>query len=160
MPIRSATPADLAAILALERRSGTAGHWQRVQYQALFEPSAPPRIALLAEEESTLLGFLIARPTGADWELENLVVAAGARRRGLGTRLLNQLFALLRRPGGQALFLEVRESNAAARALYENCGFVAVGRRQHYYQEPWEDAVMYRLILGEKLAPPPPDLAP
>jgi ribosomal-protein-alanine acetyltransferase len=148
LPIRPASPADIAAIVALERSSLTAGHWQRAQYQALFEPSAPPRLALVEEEESTLLGFLIARPLGPEWELENLVVAASARRRGLGTRLLHELCARLRSQGGAALFLEVRESNAAARGLYEKCSFVKVNRRPGYYREPLEDAVMYRLILG------------
>ena len=75
-------------------------------------------------------------------------MAAWARRRGLGTRLLHELFGVLRRQGGRALFLEVRESNAAARALYEKCWFVEVGRRPRYYLEPLEDAVMYRLIWG------------
>jgi ribosomal-protein-alanine N-acetyltransferase len=147
VPIRPATPADIAALLALERASLTAGHWRGPQYRAIFEPSAPPRIALLEEEESTLLGFLVARPLGAEWELENLVVASAARRRGLATRLLHELFAVLRREGGAALFLEVRESNRAARALYEKCRFVAVNRRKQYYVEPVEDAVMYRLML-------------
>lgn len=160
MPIRPATSADIAAIMALERASVSAGHWQRRQYQAVFEPSAPPRVALLEEEESTLLGFLIACPLAPEWELENLVVAAWARRRGRGTRLLHELFGVLRRQGGQALFLEVRESNAAARALYEKCGFVEVGRRPRYYLEPLEDAVMYRLILGPRPASWRPNSAP
>ncbi len=147
MPIRPATPADIRALMALERASLTAGHWSGLQYQAIFEPTAPSRIALLEEEESTLLGFLIARPLGAEWELENLVVAAAARRRGLGTRLLNELFGVLLSQAGAALFLEVRESNRAARALYEKCRFIEVNRRKLYYREPLEDAVMYRLIL-------------
>jgi len=147
LPIRPATPADIRALMALERVSLTAGHWSGLQYQAIFEPTAPPRIALLEEEESTLLGFLIARPLGAEWELENLVVAAAARRRGLGTRLLNELFGVLLSQAGAALFLEVRESNRAARALYEKCRFIEVNRRKLYYREPLEDAVMYRLIL-------------
>jgi [ribosomal protein S18]-alanine N-acetyltransferase len=147
LPIRPATAADIAALLALERASLTAGHWSGLQYQAIFEPAAPPRLALLEQEESTLLGFLIARPLGAEWELENLVVAAAARRRGLGTRLLHELFGVLRSQGGQALFLEVRESNRAARALYEKCRFVEVNRRKLYYREPLEDAVTYHLIL-------------
>jgi ribosomal-protein-alanine N-acetyltransferase len=147
-------------MLALERASLTAGHWQPPQYQAVFEPAAPPRIALLEEEESTLLGFLMARPLGPEWELENLVVAASARRRGLGTRLLHELFGVLRSQGGAALFLEVRESNAAARGLYEKCSFVEVNRRPRYYREPSEDAVMYRLILGSRPARARPNLAP
>jgi ribosomal protein S18 acetylase RimI-like enzyme len=42
------------------------------------------------------------------------------------------------------MFLEVRASNAAARALYASAGFVAVGRRARYYRDPDEDAVVMR----------------
>ena len=43
------------------------------------------------------------------------------------------------------MFLEVRESNAAARTLYEKAGFEQTGRRHSYYTSPLEDAILYRL---------------
>jgi ribosomal-protein-alanine N-acetyltransferase len=45
------------------------------------------------------------------------------------------------------VFLEVRESNAAARTLYENAGFEQTGRRRSYYTSPLEDAILYRRTL-------------
>ena len=50
--------------------------------------------------------------------------------------------------GVRALYLEVRESNSAARALYESLGFEQVGRRRGYYQYPSEDALLLRRDLG------------
>jgi ribosomal-protein-alanine N-acetyltransferase len=46
------------------------------------------------------------------------------------------------------VFLEVRESNAAARCFYEKAGFVQTGRRKSYYTDPAEDAVLYRYDLA------------
>jgi ribosomal-protein-alanine N-acetyltransferase len=46
--------------------------------------------------------------------------------------------------GAESVFLEVRESNRAARFLYEKWSFVESGRRKQYYQGPQEDAIVYR----------------
>ena len=47
--------------------------------------------------------------------------------------------------GAAAVFLEVRESNRAARALYEKWAFLESGRRRGYYKDPEEDAILYRI---------------
>ena len=72
-----------------------------------------------------------------------------ARRRGIGGFLLDAMIAELRTEGVLILYLEVRESNEAARSLYESRGFVAVGRRPGYYRHPVEDA----LVLKREIAP-------
>jgi ribosomal-protein-alanine N-acetyltransferase len=89
-------------------------------------------------------GFLIAQVIAPEWEIENIAIAADARRRGLGTRLLGEFLDHARAEGAQAVFLEVRESNQAARSLYEKWAFVESGRRIRYYQNPQEDAIAYR----------------
>ncbi len=142
--IRAATVADLPAMMALEKRAATAAHWSAEQYEALFA-SDPGRLALIMEEESELRGFVIARVVAEDWEIENIAIAGLARRRGLGTRLLGELLDLARAKGAVAIFLEVRESNRAARALYEKWAFLESGRRRGYYQDPGEDAILYRI---------------
>jgi len=83
-----------------------------------------------------------------EWEIENIVVAGPARRHGLGVRLVGELLRLARLRGTKAIFLEVRESNRAARALYEKCGFVVIGDRKGYYRNPDEAAIIYRLDLA------------
>ncbi len=145
MPIRPAIAADIPALRAIEAQAGTAAHWSDEQYQALFRPE--PRRLVLVLEEGGVLGFLVARPIGVEWELENIAVAEAARRRGLGAALLGRLLELIREEGGESLYLEVRESNLAARALYEKWGFAQAGLRRGYYDHPVEDAILYRLPL-------------
>ncbi len=147
LTIRRAAFADLPAMMDLEKRAATAAHWSREQYEALFHASDAGRVTLILEEESAFHGFVIARVVDAEWEIENIAVAGPARRRGLGTRLLGELLDMARAQGAAAVFLEVRESNQAARALYEKWAFCEAGRRRRYFRSPDEDAILYRLDL-------------
>ena len=153
MSIRPATSADLPAMMALEKHAATAAHWSVDQYDALYQSASPDRIALILqegkqEEEAQVQGFIIARVVGVEWEIENIAIAGPARRRGLGASLLGELLALARAQGAESVFLEVRESNRAARALYEKCSFTESGRRKKYYKDPEEDAVLYRIAFA------------
>ncbi len=145
LTIRPATVADLPAMMSLEKRAATAAHWSAEQYAALFGGSSPDRVASILIEEPRIQGFVIARVVGDEWEIENIAIAGPARRRGLGTRLLGELLDMARARGAAAVFLEVRESNRAARALYEKWAFLESGRRPAYYQDPQEAAILYRL---------------
>ena len=113
----------------------------------MFHGESPQRLMLIAEDENTVLGFLVARPIESEWELENIAVMTQRRRCGLGSALVGELSKCARLGGATSLILEVRESNAAARALYEKSGFLQEGRRKDYYRSPAEDAVLYRLPL-------------
>lgn len=79
-------------------------------------------------------------------ELLRIAVDPAARRGGLGRRLLEQSEEALRALGVSQLFLEVRESNTAARRLYEACGWIEAGLRRDYYPDG-ETAVLYRKEL-------------
>jgi ribosomal-protein-alanine N-acetyltransferase len=148
--VRPATAADIPVMLALEKHAVTAAHWSPERYQEVFA-TAPSshgnrRLALVIEE-ATVQGFLVARVVDREWEIENIAVCGPARRRGLGTRLLGEFLDAARAEGADAVFLEVRESNHAARALYEKWAFVESGRRKRYYRDPEEDAIVYRLCF-------------
>lgn len=145
--IRLARPDEIDLLLQLERQSATAAHWSRAQYEAIFQPSAPSRLCLVAEG-GALQGFLVAQTAGPEWELENIVVAPAARRQGVGTQLLRRLLQAARQRHAPAVLLEVRASNATARALYGSCGFIEMGVRPGYYQQPQEDAVIYSCNLA------------
>jgi len=147
MNIRPATEADIAALFALERVSPTAAHWSREQYQAMFSGQELSRTILVIEDDDFVRGFLGGLAVHQEWEIENLVVDPTARRRGLGARLLKAFVDMARQRGADAIFLEVRESNTAARRLYEKCSFRQTGTRKRYYQSPEEDAVLLRLDL-------------
>lgn len=142
-------------MLTLDRASPAAAHWTELQYLQFFQsgPEAAERLVLIAEsisEASTedtaskVVGFLVAKRIADEWELENIVVAEEARRKGFGKRLLEALLAAARQTNGRAVFLEVRESNLAARGFYERMGFHESGRRKLYYSNPSENAVLYR----------------
>ena len=76
-----------------------------------------------------------------------MVVGRHSQSQGLGSTLVHELADVARNHNATRIFLEVRESNAAARGLYEKCGFTITGRRKSYYNHPAEDAVLYTLQL-------------
>jgi ribosomal-protein-alanine N-acetyltransferase len=145
MHIRLATPADIPSMMQLVVHSATASHWSRGQYERVFRDDVPRRLVLVIEEENTVRGFLVGHEVAGEWEIENIAIAGAARRRGMGTRLLGEFLNRARSHGGTRVFLEVRESNRAARLLYEKWAFEESGRRSRYYAEPQEDAIVYRL---------------
>jgi len=123
-------------------------HWSEQSYKSVFDPVAPERILWVIEDNGELQAFLVARFSAADCELENLVVAAAYRRRGLASELLQALVASARERKLDRILLEVRESNQAARALYVKLGFQENGRRRGYYPQPQEDAILLTLPLN------------
>jgi [ribosomal protein S18]-alanine N-acetyltransferase len=141
MPVtlRSATLADVPAILAIERQSATAAHWSADEYQRRVDTG----FVLLGETAEGICGFVCARVVAGEWEIENVVVASELRRRGVGGELVRELLRQAEIAGGTAVWLEVRESNVAARGLYEKHGFRETGRRREYYKDPSEDAILY-----------------
>jgi len=146
VPIRLATRADIPSLMALGKDSPTAAHWSRAQYEAAFSGVAPRRVLLVLEEDGPR-GFLAGQAVDKEWELENVVVGGGARGRGLGTQLVREFLRQANYARAENVFLEVRESNLAARKLYEKLQFVKTGRRRAYYREPEEDAILYRRSL-------------
>jgi [ribosomal protein S18]-alanine N-acetyltransferase len=146
--VRPARSEDLSRLREIASRSPTAAHWNEKDYAKLFSPGASPGLAaLVIQEGNQVMGFLVGRqiaPNDPEWEIENVAVSGPARRRGLGSHLLGEFLRLVRDRGGQNVFLEVRESNQAARTLYEKWAFVETGRRKAYYQNPQEDAVILK----------------
>jgi [ribosomal protein S18]-alanine N-acetyltransferase len=141
--IRPATAADIPVLMSLERGADTASHWSEEQYNLVFSQNSK-RNVLTIENAGTIFGFVVLHAIAPDWEVENIVVTNSARRKGLGMQLLRESLNLACHHGAQEIFLEVRDSNLAARALYETSGFKQCGRRKGYYQNPCEDAIRYR----------------
>lgn len=79
--------------------------------------------------------------------MENIVVAEECRRQGVASLLLRALAEHVQNLQGDFVFLEVRESNHAARKLYDRFGFEITGRRKNYYSDPAEDAILYRRVV-------------
>ena len=153
--IRAAIPGDLPRIIEIARQSADAAQWNADEYERMLSPgpSLSAYVVLVAEEDGaacSIHGFLTAKEVAGEWEIENLAVREMARRRGLGLRLLHEFLQLVHRRQGKAIYLEVRESNEAARALYSKCTFVEAGRRKSYYRNPEEDALILKFSFSRK----------
>ena len=153
--VHPAIAADLPRILEIARQSASAAQWSASEYEkALREDTSLSTNILLVVEAAPgqkILGFLAAKEVSGEWEIENLAIGESARRHGLGLRLLNEFLRIARERHGQAVFLEVRESNLAARALYSKCTFVEAGRRKSYYHNPQEDALILKFSFSRTM---------
>ena len=89
-------------------------------------------------------GYVVALNAADEGDILNLAVRPSERRSGLGRDLVQRAIEALAQRGVVHVYLEVRESNAAARALYAAHGFQEVGRRREYYRRPVEDAIVLR----------------
>lgn len=98
---------------------------------------------LVAREAGTRCGFLLAWRAADELHLTDLGVTAPYRRRGIARALVTELC----REDARVVFLEVRESNIAARALYGALGFTELDRRARYYSDTGEDAVVMQRLL-------------
>lgn len=103
----------------------------------LASPGAFACLALAeGAAEPSPVGFALARVAADEAELLSIGVLAEKRRRGTARVLLDDVIRVAGERGAVSLFLEVAETNDAARFLYATSGFVAVGRRPDYYQRP------------------------
>ena len=143
--LRRVTRDDVDAIAAIERAS-FADPWTRESFAQLA--GRADVCFRVAEIDGEVAGYLVAWFVADEGELANIAVAPGARGRGVGAALLDELLATAAAHGVEAVFLEVRESNAVARALYAARGFEEVGRRRGYYRRPVEDALVLRRTVG------------
>lgn len=100
------------------------------------------RVAVMADGE--IVGYCVLTRAADEGEIANICTAPSVRGTGVGALLLDDALAAADSADTQAVYLEVRVSNAPARGLYESRGFCLVGRRRGYYQHPTEDALVLR----------------
>jgi ribosomal-protein-alanine acetyltransferase len=173
MNLRLATPADLPQLVAISNSAGSAAHWSPQQWLDIFHSQIPARLAWVAEQPERrrlprtrlrssfegeegeqeapdlgmhsppAAGFLVAQCGSPEWELENIAVLPAFRRHGVGAALLSALLEQARARRAERILLEVRASNQSAICLYTQAGFQLLARRQGYYQNPAEDALLF-----------------
>ncbi|NNG17340.1 MAG: ribosomal protein S18-alanine N-acetyltransferase [Gemmatimonadales bacterium] len=139
--IRRARIADTDHVAQIEAQSFT-DPWPREGVRAVL--SSRTVTAFVAESGTRVIAYAIARDAAGVAEILDLAVSPEFRRAGVATALLCKLIETLERGGVRDIFLEVRESNRAARALYMAHGFSAAGRRPRYYRKPVEDAMLLK----------------
>jgi len=146
MTIRKMVPDEASVIEGILALSPGASAWPASTLLSLVNAGAR---VWVADEKGELVGTLAARTIADEVEILNLGVVAPWRRRGLGRSLMAVALEEAVAAGARQAFLEVRESNEAARAFYTALGFTATGRRRGYYREPPEDALVFSRPLEE-----------
>jgi ribosomal-protein-alanine N-acetyltransferase len=142
--LSEARPNDAAAISALHTTSFQRGWGEDEVYRLLIEKTV---VTHRATSGGTVTGFILSRMAAGEAEILSIAIARRQRGRGFARPLLDLHLRRLAGLGTRAVFLEVDESNAAARALYRRAGFSDVGRRQSYYQSG-ASALVLRRDLG------------
>ena len=134
--IRPAAESDLDEIWRIQSVSGQAAQWSPADYLL--------HTCVVGVIDDRLAGFAVARLTAPnephEMEILNVAVDSDFRRRGVARGLIQRLLEDYR----GVVFLEVRQSNLAARKLYHSLGFEVTGVRPNYYNSPGESAIVMK----------------
>ena len=144
--VRPMMMTDVDGVMAVEHDSFLTP-WSRSAFE---EELAQNRLAryIVAVENGAIVGYAGTWLVINEAHVTNVAVSSQRRREGIGHLLMQNLMELARENGMESMTLEVRVSNAAARHLYEQLGFVEAGIRKNYYSETKEDAL---ILWCEKL---------
>ena len=138
--VRPMVMTDVDGVMAVEHDSFLTP-WSRSAFE---EELAQNRLAryIVAEENGAIVGYAGTWLVINEAHVTNVAVSSQRRREGIGRLLMQNLMELARENGMESMTLEVRVSNAAARHLYAQMGFVEAGIRKNYYSETKEDALV------------------
>ena len=137
-----------AALLADMHAESFDEPWDQASFSELL--ASPQSEALVIVHNGDPSGFVLFRRAADEAEVITIGIRPSFRRKGLGRALVGEMEKALLSHGTTQLFLEVAQSNAAARALYRRAGFHEAGRRKNYYQRAagqTEDALVLRKAL-------------
>ena len=146
MEIRKARPCDASAIAEAEKEIFS-DPWSERDVSAVITNEGS--MCYSAIKDGKLVAYVIGRTIAPEGEIYRIATLPEFRQRGIAYRLLDYAVKTERGAGLESLFLEVREQNAPARALYSSYGFREVGFRKNYYKNPDDNAVIM-LLSSEK----------
>ena len=142
MEIVKMNESHVASVAAIEKECFGRDAWSEKSVSG--ELTNALALWLVAVEGETVAGYVGSQTVCNETDMMNVAVTADFRRRGIGEKLVNALVEELKAMDSHCLTLEVRASNTPAQAMYEKLGFVEIGRRPRYYQNPKEDALILR----------------
>ncbi len=134
-----ATVADMAQVAELERQI-----FSDAMSRELLAQSLENDFFVVLKDEDRVLGYFLAQCVLDEMEILRIAVDPACRRKGYGRQILSTVKKMAFEQRIAWCYLEVRESNAAARCLYESSGFTSYGKRKGFYRQPDEDAVIMK----------------
>ncbi|MFI0405249.1 ribosomal protein S18-alanine N-acetyltransferase [Actinomadura sp. 3N508] len=151
MVLRAMSDADVPTIHALEQSLFPEDAWSEEMIAGELADQPRTRHYVVAEAPGgEIVGYAGLAAAGGQADVQTIGVRADQRGSGVGAALLTELLDEAARRGSEAVFLEVRADNAAARRLYERFGFDEVGIRKRYYQPSDVDAIVMCRTLRER----------
>lgn len=146
--IRPAKTTDMDAILGIESAQFGVDAWNA--QMVLGELTADyNRYFVATSETGQIVGYGGIALALDDADVHTIGVAEQCKRRGIGRELMNHMWEQSISAGVRRMFLEVREDNAPAIALYNSLGFETIGKREHYYNDGCAAFVMRKLVQQE-----------
>lgn len=142
--IISAAKKDIPVVARLERELYPQP-WSEKDFEEIL--AQEPFWFWVAKKENEIVGYLVCQVVGEEAELHNIAVAKAHQRQGIGKQLLQKLIGDLKQKNISEIYLMVRASNLPAQKLYASLGFEKVGMRPNYYNDPKEEAWIYRLTV-------------
>lgn len=119
--------------------------WSRKSIEEEIDNDLARTLVLL--DDKKVIGFVNVRHILSEGDITNIAVSNQYRGKKLGLMLMDKLTELAKLEGIERYMLEVRKSNNVAINFYEKIGFVKVGERKNYYNNPTEDAILYDLTI-------------
>jgi len=151
LEIRKMTLDDIPAVVALDQMSFSLP-WPERSFR--FElTDNPASRSWVAEVDGRIVGMIVNWLLVDEVHVATIATHPDFRRQGIAKKLLSHSLHYMAGEGAISSFLEVRESNIAAREMYRKFGYIEVGRRKRYYKDNDEDAILMTLegLSVEKL---------
>ena len=145
--VRELEWSDLETLAALEVTLFRDDAWSARTWWAELA-QRPRRDYVVAVDDGQIVGYGGIDVSGDVADLMTIATVPGAQGHGLGRRLLDELVRRAERGGAEALLLEVRADNEAAKRLYASSGFEVISVRRRYYQPGAIDALVMRKHIG------------
>jgi [ribosomal protein S18]-alanine N-acetyltransferase len=139
---------DVSGLMPVERACFPTETWSEETFWSELAGWPESRYYVVAELDGALCGYAGLMAVSGEATVQTVAVEVGRRRRGVGAELLAELLAEAVRREARVLWLEVRDHNEPAIALYERHGFERAGVRRGYYDQGRTDAVLMRRRLG------------
>lgn len=140
---RYTRPGDLPGIMKLEKECFSSP-WSMRMVTFHILSSAAFSFSLLSDEE--LAGYIMGMPDEGSIHITNLAVAPAFRRKGYASFMIGEIKSLAWELGIGRIFLEVRENNVPAIALYEKEGFTVCSKEEGYYEDTGETALIMEYV--------------
>lgn len=140
MTVREMTWDDLEQVVEIENENFSVP-WTETGFFTYLMRSDALFLVAEKEEEEQVAGYIGIIMAADEGDITNVSVKKELQSQGIGTMLIQELASRTKEMGVEKIFLEVRESNTVALALYEKQGFERMGVRKNYYTDPVEDAI-------------------